>query len=109
MPAATSRKLRNPLPVDRAQLRFVPVIATDRVHFCDIELAVVKSNAMRRVQSAEHWDRRFSMPSVLRIRQGQHYAIAHVGDEQHTARTESHLARMGYIGKDRDMEIRRHL
>ena len=54
-------KVRDLLAVAGAQLRFIPIIAPDRVDLRDVEFSLVKRNAMRRVQAREH--RRPSAPA----------------------------------------------
>ena len=106
MPAAATWQVDNLLAVAGAQLCFVPVVPPNRVDLRDVKFALVERDAMRRVQTAEHGDHPLRASGVLSIRESQHRAIAHIGDQQHAARTEGHLAGVRRFGENGNMETR---
>src|SRR5439155_24591353 len=57
-------------------------------NLCHVKLAIVKREAMRRIQIVEHRHRARRLSGMFGIRKGEHFAVAHVCDKQHAARTE---------------------
>jgi hypothetical protein len=100
MAATASREIHNFLTIAGAQSRFIPVITTHRIDLCDIKFAIVKGDAMRRVQTAEDRYLTIRVANMFGIRKRQHYAVAGLGHQQHSARTESHLPGMRRVRED---------
>ena len=109
MPAPTPWQVGELLAIRGFQLCFVPVVTPHCINLCHVKLAIVKREAMRRIQIVEHRHRALRLSGMFGIRKGEHFAVAHVCDQQHAARTERQHPRMRRGREHRNVKTLRQL
>jgi len=88
-------------------MRFDVAQAQDAAHCADVEIAIVKRDAGRRLQAVRQDGDTLGAPVVVRIGQRIDLAFGARADEHRAFRTERELARVRYVGREHvDMEAR---